>query len=168
MRAAGGALELRSASFSAEVDAWLPTPQVQGGCASGWWDVNVTSTAGHGTCNMIALDADGNPTTMIKLRDCAYVPDFGVNLLSVQLLKSRGAHVDVDAGTITFSSGAVAHFDDDFTMSVVPTPNGAYPAIISRGKRGPTKISTRELTPKQQMEMELWQNRLNGATAKTP
>ena len=127
----------------------------------------ITSTAGDGTCNMIALDADGNPTARIELRDCAYVPEFGVNLLSVQLLKSRGANVDIDAGTITFSSGAIAHFGDDFTMSVIPTPNGAYPAVVSCGKHGPTKISVRELTSKQRVEMQLWQVRLNGATAKT-
>lgn len=130
---------------------------------------DVSMTAGEGTCSFIALGANDAPltTSRVDLDCCAYVPKFGVNLLSVQLLRSQGAHVDLDNSRVTFANGATLPFDNDFTLRVVPTPNGAYPAIISRGKRGPTRIERAPLSAMQQEQMNLWSARLNGATADT-
>ena len=129
---------------------------------------DVSTSAGDGSCTFIALDNFGtSPASWVSLDDCSYVPGFGVNLLSVQKLREQGARVDLDANTVTFASGATISFDSDFTMSVVPTPNGAYPAIVSRGKYGPTRIGIVKLTPAQQALMDLWSARLNGATALT-
>jgi hypothetical protein len=62
---------------------------------------------------------------------------------------SRITSLQYDGNTIPFCP-------EDYSLSVIPTPNGAYPAIITRGKRGPTRIGTKVLTDKQQVEMKLW------------
>ena len=148
-------------SFFSSFDATAIAP----GVASATNDVS--QPEGVGDCDVIVLDEHGNPIVRAILSGCTYIPGFGVNLISVARARSNGAIVNLNDHHITLNGGATFDFDDDFTFRIVPTPNGAYPAVVSRGKHGPTHISANKLSPNQQLEMDLWSARLNGATAET-
>ena len=126
---------------------------------------------GYGCSDVLALTDNGDPQLLVHLDHCAYVPSFGceVNLLSIQAAKAKGASFtfDGDTNVIHFPNGASITFGDDMTIPVTAMPREAYSTIMSRGKRGSTHIFTNKLTERQQLEMQLWSERLNGATADT-
>ena len=124
-------------------------------------------TKGDGPVDVVVVDGSGKPVGRMTLRDCSYAPSLGVNLICVKQLKHRGASVDLDSHDVRFGNGVVIPFDDDFSMRIIPTPNGVYPAIIARGKDGPTHIDNGALTAAQLREIDLWSARLNDQTAET-
>ena len=75
--------------------------------------------------------------------------------------------MSLDDMQLVFPDGSVIRFDDDYSIGVTPMPREANPAIITRGKHGPTHISTRPLTDAQTKEIDLWNARLNDQTAET-
>ncbi|MDC0525725.1 hypothetical protein OAO87_01905, partial [bacterium] len=129
----------------------------------------VEYTKGNGTCHMLVIGPDGVPTAKLALDDCAYAPSLGVNLLSVQAAKSRGASFDLDHNIITTSSGTTMPFGDDFTLHIVADTTSSKCVtfttdVMKRGKDGPTHISTKPLSAKQQKELDLWMARLGYPT----
>ena len=124
-------------------------------------------SSGGGTCDMLAM-RDGCVLGRLLLPNCKYVPPdrFAVNLVSVQRAWADNIRIRFeDHNDITIDGLSIPFDPDDYDLHVVPTPNGAYPAVITRGKRGPTHIGVSSLTDKQQLELKLWSARLNDPTA---
>ena len=118
-------------------------------------------TQGDGTCDLVTYDKSGNPAGRMILGDCSYAPSLGVNLICVKQLKQRGATVDIDKCLITLRNGTVLPFDDDFSMRVVPTPNGAQPAVVApaiytRGKNGPTHDVLQRQSVRSKLFPKMW------------
>ena len=114
---------------------------------------------GVGDCEMLVHNERGHPVTKLSLRDCAYVPSLGVNVLCVGLSQTRGAKFDIDARTMTLASGVCIHYGDDYTFGVSPAPT--VHSIITRGKNGPTHIPRQPPNHRRDVETKLWSSRFN-------
>ena len=127
---------------------------------------NIELSAGVGTCDLITIDdKNNNPNGRIILRDCAYCPTLGANLLCVTKLKESGWSFDPDNCKLYASNGNVYHLDDHFTFRAIPLSGMAGFTFVTRGKNGPTHIDDEKLSKKQLNELRLQAARLNDPPA---
>ena len=136
----------------------------------------VVWTVGGGDCNMQCYERDSDKWLgCLSLRGCKYIPpeSFGVNLISVQRAWSDGISIRFeDVNAVTTNGVRIPFRSDDYSLYVSSEGVGensidsASPAVITRGKHGPTHIGVDTLTDKQRLEIKLWSARLNDLTAK--
>ena len=126
---------------------------------------NVELSAGVGTCDLLTIGGDDVPTGRIILKNCAYCPTLGTNLLCVTKLKEAGWSFDPDQCKLYSSHGHVYNLDDHFTLPVMPVGGIAGHMFITRGKHGPTHIDDEKLSKKQLNELRLQSARLNDPPA---
>ena len=135
---------------------------------------NIEWTEGGGTCDVLCIDDQGRVLGRLVLPNCKYIDPsrFSVNLISVKRAWDDGIRIrfeDTNAIIARDGSTLIPFSPDDYTMRVVATPTDTnhitigecYRSIISRGKHGPTHISTKKLTDNQSAMMKLWSARLN-------
>ena len=129
-------------------------------------DSTISWTSGGGTCDLTCIGPDGRVTGRLVLERCHYIENFGVNLISVKGAWDDGIRVDfADINSITYNGTVIPFDSQNYTLRVIRTPDGAYPAVITRGKRGKTHIGADNLTDTEKLEMKLWSARFNDPPA---
>jgi len=118
-----------------------------------------TYSKGKGACCMITKEGHS-----IKLHKCLYVPTLPDNLLSVKAAKEQGVNIRFeDFNNITFPDGTIIEFSPDtYSLEVLPMPYlAANPAVIRRGKHGPTHFKSPPMSTNDEKELKIWSARLN-------